>query len=164
MKSTDSLRRQHSDLLRLADEIAPLLDAGRLTRDSTLARLKLSTWVRKLRVHLALEDRSIYPRLRHADPNMAAKAAQHRREMQAMHERVMRRTPPQLSRQFETEADATTFIREVKAQFDLLSKSFELEENEFYVLVDAIPSGTWTIDGVPVDPDVEKRKLVGKGS
>ena len=41
---------------------------------------------------------------------------------------------------------------------------FAFAENEFYVLVDAIPSGTWTIDGVLVDPDLEKRKLVGKGS
>lgn len=163
MKNTEALRRQHADLRQLAAEIAPLLEADRLRQDSTLVRLKLCTWIRKLRVHLALEDRSVYPRLRSSDASIAAKAAQHRRETQAMLDRLSRLTPLHVDLEFETGADADAFTQEATTLFERLSKSFEHEEKDFYALVDVMPSGTWTFDLSEAGHPGEKPKLDGEG-
>jgi hypothetical protein len=63
MKAWDILRQQHAELLSLAREILTLLEGNTLEWNSTRTRLKLATWARKLRVHLTLEERLIYPRL-----------------------------------------------------------------------------------------------------
>jgi hemerythrin-like domain-containing protein len=60
---TDTFRRQHSELFDLAKELATALgDAQRPLRahDALVATAKLAG---KLRVHAAMEDEALYPRL-----------------------------------------------------------------------------------------------------
>ena len=73
MAASDSFRKQHSDLLALAAQLSDSLDPGKLARDATPARMLLSTLAGKLKVHLAMEDKSLYPRLMEdSDPKVAA--------------------------------------------------------------------------------------------
>jgi hypothetical protein len=61
MAYTDNFRRQHQDLLALAGEIAGKLKAQ--PADARGLRNLLSALAGKLTVHLAMEDKALYPRL-----------------------------------------------------------------------------------------------------
>ncbi len=149
MGSIDHLRRQHRELLRLAKEIMPFLQGERPAHDFTAARLRLSAFVRKLGVHIALVDRFIYARLsRHSDPNIVAKAAEHRQDLHALRARVNRYTLEWISTAIAADGASPKFIDETKIIFELLFKRLEAEDSEIYPLVERIcrPSGTWPID------------------
>jgi regulator of sigma D len=144
MGTTDTFRQQHLELLQLMGEIVPLLDVERLARDCTDVRLKLSTWARKLRVHLTLEDRLIYPRiLHHADPLIVSKATRYQKEMRPLDDNVTQYTHQWLSEKSAIQTAASKFAEETKSVFELLSKRFRLEDNDLYMLVDQTgsPSG-----------------------
>jgi hemerythrin-like domain-containing protein len=159
MGSVDHLRRQHGELLRLAREIVPLLDVERLAPGFTALRLKLSAFVRKVGVHLALEDRFIYGRLtRHSDPTIAGKATTHQNETNQLRERVAQFADQWISHGAGMESDPASFIDEAKTIFDLVAKKCDLEDREIYPLVDRIcsPSGSWPLDLVSeVDETLE---------
>lgn len=61
--STRMYREQHEHLLAAARELDALLDAGALRADGKAARAALSRLSGRLHVHLAMEDRSLYPGL-----------------------------------------------------------------------------------------------------
>jgi hemerythrin-like domain-containing protein len=61
MAYSDNFRRQHQDLLAMAGEIAGKLKAE--PGDARGLRNLLSAMAGKLTVHLAMEDKALYPRL-----------------------------------------------------------------------------------------------------
>src|SRR3954462_3967951 len=90
MLATDGLCRQRLELLELASEVAPLLDAERLSHDGSDVRMKLCEWILKLRRYLAKEQRSIYPRLwPHSDPTIVTRAARFQRAVSALSDLIM---------------------------------------------------------------------------
>jgi hemerythrin-like domain-containing protein len=149
MKSADHLRKQHAELLRIAAEVEPLLDAERLVTSWTEVRLKLTAFARKLDVHFALEDRFIYARLsRHADPAISNKATEHRNQMIELRGRATRHADRWLSPETAIETTSAEFVEQTKGILDLVSKRCDLEDREIYTLVDQIcsPSGKWPLD------------------
>ena len=143
------MREQHHELLRLRDAVVPLLDAERLVRSCTEVRLKLSAFARKLRVHLLLEVRFIYGRLlRHSDPAIVARAAQHQQEMHSLRDRIKDYAGQWISMEVAIQNEPSQFVEATKSILGLVSKRFELEDRDLYPLVDRIlsPSGTWPID------------------
>jgi hemerythrin-like domain-containing protein len=149
MGALDHLRRQHRELLHLAKEVAPCLQAGRSGHDVTAIRLKLAAFVRKLGVHLSLEDRFIYERLlRHSDKAVSSKAAEHQREVHSLRARVSQYAQEWISIGLAEDDAPPKFIDDTKALFELISTRFALENTELYPLVDRIcsPSGTWPLD------------------
>lgn len=75
---TSIYRRQHEELERLAGGLAAILETGSATElRTTLARL-----AGVLKVHLAMEDKNMYPRLlEHEDPEVRSMAAEYQRTM-----------------------------------------------------------------------------------
>ena len=149
MGSFEHLRQQHGELLHLAHEVAPLLTNERLARDFTGARLKLSAFIRKLEVHVVLEDRLIYELLlRHPDQVVAAKAAEHREHVRSLRTQVTQYGRHWVSPGVIAEHALPQFLAETKSIFELVSKRFELEDGELYPLVDRIcsPYGTWPLE------------------
>jgi hypothetical protein len=70
-----NLHEQHGDLQRVAMDLVQILDEGELARDASAARRSLRTLAGILRVHLAMEDGSFYPRLlEHRDPQLRERA------------------------------------------------------------------------------------------
>ncbi len=64
MCQTAAFRRQHDEILAIAAELTSYLgDRQRLQDESRDVRRILSTMVGKLSAHLAMEDRSLYPRM-----------------------------------------------------------------------------------------------------
>ena len=155
MGSADCLRQQHRELLHFATELAPLLDAAQLARNCTDARLTLSAFLRKLRVHLALEERFVYARLeRHSDQAVVAVAKRHHHEMLALAELATRHAERwHLSDDTAIEAASNPFIEETTGLLAQISNRFRHEDDELYPLVDQIrTSGEMPLDSI-TEPD-----------
>src|SRR6266576_1664826 len=119
MGSIDHLKRQHRELLHLVKEVAPYLQAERLVHDVTAVRLKLAAFVRKLGVHLALEDRFIYERLlRHSEKAVANQAAEHQREVHSLRARVGQYAKEWISIGRSEDDAPPKFIDDTKALFE----------------------------------------------
>lgn len=72
--STLPFQRQHEELGRLAAEIAGRLDVGTLEKDGAEVRRLVARFAGKLRMHAAMENEALYPRLR-AHPDAEVRAA-----------------------------------------------------------------------------------------
>lgn len=59
---TDNFIRQHNKIYQIANEILSLLDEYNSKNISQIRRL-ISTLAGKLKIHLSMEDKSLYPRL-----------------------------------------------------------------------------------------------------
>jgi len=70
-----NLSRQHRDLMKVATRLMGCLDPQRLVADPHAARRALLELSGTLQVHLAMEDRSFYPKLvQHSDETLRALA------------------------------------------------------------------------------------------
>jgi hypothetical protein len=136
MASIDTFRQQHQELMQLTREVVPLLDAERLARECTEARLKLSTWARKLRVHLTLEERTLYPRLMtHDDPQVVKKATRVQQEMSTLSDQLTVYCRDWLAEESMIREGPVTFVEQTKAMFDQMTKRFHFE-HDLYLLAD----------------------------
>jgi hypothetical protein len=82
MAYTNKFRAQHGELLNVVKSIVQLLDANGLRNDAKEVRHLLSVLHGKLSVHLAMEDKSLYPRLlRHHDSDIRATTQRYIDEM-----------------------------------------------------------------------------------
>jgi hypothetical protein len=69
--ATLPFQRQHDELARLAAEIAGRLDPAALEREAPEVRRLVARFAGKLRMHAAMENEALYPRLRvHPDPEV----------------------------------------------------------------------------------------------
>jgi len=136
MTATASFRKQHSELLTVAGEIGKLLDAARLAADATSARTLLSNLAGKLKVHLAMEDKTLYPRLmQDPDPKVSAMAKRFADEMGGIAEvfgGYMDRWPTAKAIQ---EAPQR-FVTDTQKLFAALSTRIDRENNQLYPLLD----------------------------
>jgi hypothetical protein len=62
-RSTARFVAQHAEIVRLAGELLALLDPAALAADPTMARRALATLGGRLRIHAAMENEALYPRL-----------------------------------------------------------------------------------------------------
>ncbi len=67
MAYTQKFRDQHDDLLEQAGELKNLLNEEELSKNATVARDVLSGLLGKLKIHLAVEDKALYPQLKKAE-------------------------------------------------------------------------------------------------
>jgi hypothetical protein len=136
IQSTDNLRRQHRELLRLSRDIAAWLKVDAISTGAVRLRAQIAALSGVLNVHLAMEDGVMYPRLRvHDDPGIRAVAARYVDEMGGL-----KKTFVEYSRRWNTpeamRAAPGDFIRESHAVLDALTHRIMREEAELYPLVD----------------------------
>lgn len=136
MAHTQKFRAQHGELLNVVKAIVQLLDADGLRNDAKEVRHLLSVLHGKLSVHLAMEDKSLYPRLlRHHDSDIRATTQKYIDEMGSLagaFTAYIGRWPTPSSIQ----SDPETFITETGGVFEALGKRVDQENNELYVLAD----------------------------
>lgn len=136
MAYTQKFRVQHGELLNVAKSIAGLLDAAALREDATEVRHLLSVLHGKLSVHLAMEDKSLYPRLlRHHDSNIRETTQRYIDEMGSLagaFKAYVERWPTPSAIQ----SDPETFIAETGGVFEAIGKRVQQENSELYVLAD----------------------------
>ncbi|HGY55230.1 MAG TPA: hemerythrin domain-containing protein [Caldithrix abyssi] len=136
MAITDQYRRQHSDLLNIAHQIAAELNPARLSNDATTVRSLLSTLAGKLSIHLAMEDKSLYPKLmQNSNPDVKATAKKFIDEMGGIakaFDNYKNKWPHAMAIQ----KNPNDFISETKTLFNVLSKRIEKENKELYPLLE----------------------------
>lgn len=135
---TDKYRKQHDDLVSLAGELQSLSENIETIDQAKQARQKLDRFAGKLVVHLAKEDKSLYPDLESCGnreiEQMARRFRQEMGGLAAAFEAYNRRwvSPGSIA------ADADRFRNETGAIIDTLARRIERENSELYATADAM--------------------------
>ena len=133
MAYTDNFRRQHQELLAMVGELAGKLKAE--PGDARGMRNLLSALAGKLTVHLAMEDKALYPRLAEAKVESARGIARgFQKEMgglaQAFADYNQKWNANAIT------ADPGAFARETHAVFGAIGRRIGRENEELYPLAD----------------------------
>jgi hemerythrin-like domain-containing protein len=136
MASTDRFVVQHEDLLKIAGQMAALFNAGDLEKDASTMRSLLSMLAGKLKIHLALEDEHLYPKLlQHSDAQVRETAKFFVHEMGGIADaftQYMEKWPTPSSIQ----ANPQSFIDDTSGIFKVLGERIEKENSKLYPLVE----------------------------
>ena len=125
----DNLTRQHRELVKIATVIFGWLDVGKLQRGAGEAHRALSSLTGLLNVHLAMEDRSLYPRLlEHDDPQLRALAKRFLDERGQLYDEF-ERYRRHFSSTAAIEAEPAAFVDETRAVLGLLWNRMKLEDD-----------------------------------
>jgi hypothetical protein len=139
MPQTEKFRRQHDELLKIAQLIGQSIDLQRLSGDDAVEVSKnLGKLSAVLLVHLTLEDSSLYPRLeRHADEAVRSMAHDYKQTMgglKATFESYVKRWPAAV----DIEKNPAQFSVETKGILEALGARIDKENNGLYSLVDRL--------------------------
>ena len=130
--------RQHEELAALAKQLVQSLDTRVLAVDATPARRTLAIFSGRLRVHAAMEQEALYPRLlSSSDPEVAAKAQQLFDEIGDIYEVFFKHLslwPDAASIKVDPEA----FCRDTMALLYRLKQRMKRENEELYPLVERV--------------------------
>ncbi len=136
MGITSNFIQQHEDMLTVAKEMSKLLDPNILGKDAQPVRSLLSKLSAKLKIHLASEDKSLYPELlNHKDENVKATAKKFMDEMGSISSVFVKYTEKWVSADA-IQKNPNDFIKETEGLFSALAKRIEKENKELYPLVD----------------------------
>ncbi|NUP07598.1 MAG: hemerythrin domain-containing protein [Polyangiaceae bacterium] len=137
---TSRFVRQHEELTALGKELLAALDTRVLATDPTVARRALAVFSGRLRVHAAMEQEALYPRLlASADPAIAAKARALLDEVGPLYRTFFEHLAkwPDASA---IQRDPEGFCRETMAILQQLRMRMKRENEELYPLVDGAAS------------------------
>ncbi len=138
MSKTQRYREQHEELLSMASKISEKLNFDDLSENASEAHRMLSELMGKIKYHLAIEDKSVYPLLlEHTDDVIKSTTQRFIDEMGNIKE-VIEDYFTKWSNAQVIHKDAASFIEETKGIFDALAKRIEKENNELYKMVDEL--------------------------
>jgi hemerythrin-like domain-containing protein len=138
MRATDTFRSQHAEIVAIVGAISELLTEEKISTQSREAARLLARFSGKLKGHLAMEDRVLYPKLvAHADPGINSLANRFMTEMGGIAETVGEYTERWKSHEM-IEADPKTFILQTKRLFAVLAKRIKSEDELLYPALDAV--------------------------
>jgi len=139
MARTDNFRKQHAEILQIARDINQNLGSAITDDVALLIRRQLSKMHGLVGLHLAMEDKSLYPSLlQSADPAARHLAQQYSAEMgdlAATFEQYMAFWASSIT----IGANAPAFTEQSKAIFNALSKRIHRENTQLYPVADAMP-------------------------
>lgn len=135
MAATDSFRKQHQEILAVVESIEALLNPATLAAKAVEARALLSSLLGKLSIHLAMEDKSLYPRLeQHALPEVRDTAKKFSAEMGGM--KPLFADFGKKWADAAIKADGAAFCAETKTLFAALRERVQRENSLLYRLAD----------------------------
>lgn len=133
---TAKFREQHEDILRTAGEIERCLDPTTLARDANRVGTLIAELAGKVSVHLAMEDKGLYPSLeRHPSARVRMTAATYQREMGGLAE-VFGAYIARWRDRAKIRDHSEEFARETQQVFQALSARIARENDELYVLLE----------------------------
>ena len=138
MGITDNLRKQHEEMVGIVTKMSAILNCEKLSKDANEMRSLLSQLAGKVNIHLAMEDKALYPHLLgHSDDKLKNIARNYIAEMGDIgttFKGYLSKWPDPTSIQ----KTPDLFIKETKGLFDVLSKRIAKENKELYPLVDSL--------------------------
>ena len=136
MTATQRYRAQHAELFALVTQITPLLDDANLGKKAAEIRSLISSLAGKLSIHLAMEDKRLYPKLiAHSNPDVRALATHYSEEMGSLSDDFTKFNQCWLTAAL-IEKDPVTFVGEMKFVLTALQTRIDKEDNRLYKLVD----------------------------
>ncbi len=124
--------------MQIATEMSKHLNADTLIHDAQLIVSQLSTLTGKLTIHLAMEDKVIYPYLiNHKDEHVRVLAKKYIDEIGSIAQ-VFTNYIKKWPNPHTIQDNTSGFIHETKSLFQVLSKRIDKEDNELYELVDRL--------------------------
>jgi hemerythrin-like domain-containing protein len=136
MGMTDNFRKEHVELVNMVKELSAYLDPAKVAGNGAKIRGALTTMAGKVKIHLATEDKVLYPALeKHKDPKVQAMAKQYATEMgqiKTVFEAYLGRYPTAQA----IEGAAANWVKETKDLFAVLGKRIDKENNELYAAAD----------------------------
>jgi hypothetical protein len=133
MAYTDNFKRQHQELLGIVGEITGKLKSE--PGDAKGLRMLLSALAGKLTVHLAMEDKALYPRLAQVNvDNSRSVASAFQQEMGGLAGAFAEYN--QKWQQSAIQADPGGFARATQELFGALGRRIARENTELYPLAD----------------------------
>ena len=138
MRPTDTFRAQHAELLAIVGDISGLLSEDKISTQSKEVSRLLAQFNGKLKGHLAMEDRALYPKLMaHKDPRINNLANRFSHEMGGIAEAVVEYSS-QWASASAIAADSKNFILQTKRLFAVLGKRISSEDTILYHALDEI--------------------------
>ncbi len=138
MDNTKRYRDKHDELLKIATEISSHLNVDEISNSANEVRSLLSQLLGKLNVHLAMEDKSLYPRLLdHSDERVKSTAKKFIDEMGDVG-KIVNSYNDKWSNASKIEKDPNAFIEQTKGIFDAFGIIFLVCQNFAY----NVPLGT----------------------
>jgi hypothetical protein len=137
-RQTARFARQHEEIVELSKALVQTLDTRALAQDPGAARRALATFAGRLRVHAAMEQEALYPRLLASEsPHVAAKAQELLDEIGPIYQAFFAFLA-RWSESARIQADPETFCRETTAELHRLARRLRRENEELYPMVDAL--------------------------
>ena len=138
MSKTQKYREQHQELVAMVGQLQPLLKPATLAQDASWARSLLSGLAGKLNVHLAMEDKALYPQLlQHKDPAVQAKAKAFIDEMGGIKDAFAAFLGKYPSAQA-IQGSPQGFVTDTEAVVKVLARRIQAEDSDLYALVDRL--------------------------
>jgi hypothetical protein len=135
--ATLRFQRQHDELLALAKTLLESLDTRALETDPTVARRALAVFAGRLRVHAAMEQEALYPRLLASTNQVVAdKARELLEEIGPLYDQFFKHLDV-WSHATAIKSDPEAFCRETMALLYRLRVRMKRENEELYPLADA---------------------------
>ena len=134
---TFTLRQQHVDISSRGRALTALLDTQLTSqRNAFEARASVASLAGLVKAHLAMEDRSLYPRLVHSpDPHVAATAQRFVEEIGAV-ARVFDAYCTKWHDPLSIQKSPSVFADETRAVLEALAERISMEETELFLLAD----------------------------
>lgn len=135
---TERFRAQHADIEQRANAILAQITRGTWTADIAAFSAEFSQFTAKLRIHLALEDNALYPRLAdHNNQDLQTLARQYQREMSGLRDRYEGFVTEWLHSDRLSRSPAE-FASETKLLFAALHERLKREDTQLYPLADSL--------------------------
>lgn len=136
MARTDRFRQQHNELLVLTGELQLLLNETSLSQDASAARACLGKIMGKLSLHIATEDKVLYPELvAHKDPLVANLARRFSTEMEST-SGALAAYNGRWGTASAIKENPRAFIKETKEIVHVLADRIRRENQELYAAAD----------------------------
>lgn len=137
-QQTARFARQHAEIVELSKSLLKSLDTRSLQQDPTAARRALATFAGRLRVHAAMEQEALYPRLLASpSPAVAAKARELFDEIGPIYQAFFSFLGRWADAQT-IQANPEDFCRETMMELQRLKLRLKRENEELYPMVDSL--------------------------
>ncbi len=135
MSNRDRYTEQHERILIPAKEILVVLDSHKLEGNESKVRRLLSMLAGRLKIHLVIEDKSVYPALLNdSDVHVRGVARKFKDEMGNIAE-VFNNYLARWNSELKIKASRDAFTNETRALFAALVSRISREDEELYPLV-----------------------------
>jgi len=132
---TENLQRQHKELLEEAKQISKYLEPRTLSKNAAEVHILLSKMAGKLKIHLEMEDKVLYPALlKYPDEKIQKLTQKYLNEIGNIADtfkKYLAKWPQKMSIQL----NPVEFIEETQEIFKVLYQRINKEDNELFPLI-----------------------------